>query len=77
MLAALVGSGIRWLATALRAGVERHTLLLTPVIGLAVAGLAIAYVAVTGHNVSDVLFSGQAELSPLLQDSAGYWSVPC
>jgi hypothetical protein len=72
VLAALVGSGIRWLATALRAGVERHAVLLTPVIGLAVAGLAIAYVAVTGHNVSDVLFSGQAELSPLLQDSAGY-----
>jgi hypothetical protein len=72
VLAALVGSGIRWLATALRAGVERHTVLLTPVIGLAVAGLAIAYVAVTGHSASDVLFSGEAELSPLLQGSAGY-----
>jgi H+/Cl- antiporter ClcA len=72
VLAAFVGSGIRWLATVLRAHVERHTVLLTPVVGLAVAGLAIAYVAVTGHSFSDVLFSGQAELSPLLQDSAGY-----
>jgi H+/Cl- antiporter ClcA len=72
VLAALVGSGIRWLATALRAGVERHIVLLTPVIGLAVAGLAIAYVAVTGHNASDVLFSGQEELGPLVEGSAGY-----
>jgi H+/Cl- antiporter ClcA len=72
VLAAFVGSGIRWLATALRTHVERHTVLLTPVVGLAVAGLAIAYVAVTGHNVSDVLFSGQEELGPLFQNSAGY-----
>jgi H+/Cl- antiporter ClcA len=72
VLAALAGSGIRCLATALRPHVERHTVLLTPVVGLAVAGLAIAYVAVTGHGFSDVLFSGQAELTPLLQDGAGY-----
>lgn len=47
-------------------------MLLTPVVGLAVVGLAIACVAVTGHSFSDVLFSGKAELGPLLQGSAGY-----
>jgi len=47
-------------------------LLLTPVAGLAVAGLAIAYVAGTGKASSDVLFSGQNALGPLITHSAGY-----
>lgn len=40
--------------------------------GLAVAGLAIAYAAVTGHPTSDVLFSGQSALGPLIAGAAGY-----
>ena len=43
VLAAPVGLGIRWLALFLRPHVERRMILLTPVVGLAVAGLAIAY----------------------------------
>ncbi len=70
--AALVGVGIRRLALALRPHVERRLLLATPVAGLVVAGLAIAYAEATGHGSSDVLFSGQAELGPLLAKSAGY-----
>jgi H+/Cl- antiporter ClcA len=65
-----------WLirATALRVRplVARRTLLLTPVVGLAVAGLAIGYAALTGHAVSEVLFSGQDALGPLLRDPAVY-----
>lgn len=72
VLAALVGSGVRWLATGLRSHVERRIVLLAPPVGLAVAGLAIAYAAATGHSASDVLFSGQVGLEPLLQGSAGY-----
>ena len=72
VLAAFVGSGLRRLATVLRVYVERRTVLLTTVVGLAVACLAVAYVAVTGHRVSDVLFSGESGLAPLLQDSADY-----
>ena len=34
-------------------------LLATPVMGLVVAGLAIAYAEGTGHPNSDVLFSGE------------------
>jgi H+/Cl- antiporter ClcA len=72
VLAAVVGSGFRWLALVVRAHVERRTLILTPVVGLAVAGLAIAYTAGTGYSSSEVLFSGEASLGPLLQNSSGY-----
>jgi H+/Cl- antiporter ClcA len=67
-----VGSGIRWLALLLRPHVERRMVLLTPVVGLAVAGLAIAYAAGTGNGSSDVLFSGQDALGPLIDHSADY-----
>jgi hypothetical protein len=70
--AAPVGSGIRWLALLLRSHVERRMVLLTPVVGLAVAGLAIAYAAGTGKGSSDVLFSGQDALGPLINNSASY-----
>ncbi|MGZ4617492.1 MAG: chloride channel protein [Frankiaceae bacterium] len=72
LAAAVVGSSIRWLGLVLRPHVERRLLLLTPVMGLVVAGLAIAYAEGTGHSTSDVLFSGQNELGPLLAGSAGY-----
>jgi H+/Cl- antiporter ClcA len=72
VLAALVGSGIRWLALLLRPHVERRMILLTPVVGLAVAGLAIAFVAGTGKGSAEVLFSGQNQLGPLVTSSARY-----
>jgi hypothetical protein len=43
-----------------------------PVVGLIVAGLAIAYHEGTGKNSSDVLFSGQSGLNPLVANAAGY-----
>jgi H+/Cl- antiporter ClcA len=70
--AAVVGSAIRWLGLALRPHVERRILLATPVMGLVVAGLAIAYAEGTGHPNSDVLFSGENALGPLIAGSAGY-----
>jgi H+/Cl- antiporter ClcA len=70
--AAVVSFGIRWLALFVRPGVERWLLVLTPVVGLAVAGLAIAYAEATGKPSSDVLFSGQTALPPLLEHSATY-----
>jgi H+/Cl- antiporter ClcA len=70
--AALLGWAIRWLALLVRPYVERRLLLLTPVVGLAVAGLAMAYGASTGRSSSQVLFSGQAALGPLLSDASGY-----
>jgi H+/Cl- antiporter ClcA len=71
VLAVPLGSGIRWLALFLRPHVERRKVLLTPVAGLAVAGLAIAFAAGTGKSSSEVLFSGQTALGPLVT-STGY-----
>lgn len=71
MAAALVGAGIKRLALALRPHVE-YRILATVVAGLAVAGLAIGYAAATGKNATDVLFSGQDSLGPLIVHSAGY-----
>src|SRR6266496_2456649 len=72
IIAVPLGSGIRWLALLLRPHVERRIVLLTPVIGLAVAGLAIAFAAATGKASSEVLFSGQSALGPLIANSASY-----
>jgi H+/Cl- antiporter ClcA len=72
VLAALLAAGIRWLALFLRPHVERRMVLITPVAGLAVAGLAIAFAAGTGKSSSEVLFSGQDALGPFITSSASY-----
>jgi hypothetical protein len=70
--AAFLGLGLRWLALLLRPHVERRLALLTPVVGLVIAGLAIAYAEGTGNSTSDVLFSGQTALNPLIAHSASF-----
>lgn len=70
VVAALLCWAIRAGALRVRPVVARRAVILTPVVGLAIAGLAILYAAVTGHPVSDVLFSGQDALGPLLRDPA-------
>ncbi|MFJ4694028.1 chloride channel protein [Streptomyces sp. NPDC088766] len=70
--AALVGVGIRWLAVRLKAHVERRRVPATMVMGLVVAGLAIGYAEGTGKEATDVLYSGQTALDPLLTHSAAY-----
>jgi chloride channel protein, CIC family len=72
LVAAMVGTAIRRLALALRPHVERRLLLATPLLGLAVAALAVLYAQVSGHDVSDVLFSGQNQLGPLISETATY-----
>ena len=75
VLAPLLALGVRWLALFLRPHVERRLVLATPVAGLAVAGLAIAFAAGTGKSSSEVLFSGQDALGPFITSSASY-TVP-
>jgi H+/Cl- antiporter ClcA len=70
--AAPLGAGIRWLGLFLRPHVERRILLATPVVGVAIAGLAVAFAAGTGKGSSEVLFSGQSALGPFISASAGY-----
>jgi H+/Cl- antiporter ClcA len=72
VLAVPFGLAIRWLGLLLRPHVERRMMLLTPLVGLAVAGLAIAFAAGTGKGSSEVLFSGQSALGPFVSNSASY-----
>ncbi len=72
IMAALAGPAIHWLALLLRPHAERRILLAAPVAGLAIAGLAIAFAAATGKGSSEVLFSGQSAVGPLIGQSAGY-----
>jgi H+/Cl- antiporter ClcA len=69
---ALLAVAIRSLALFLRPWFERRLVLLTPVAGLAVAGLAILFAQSTDHATSDVLFSGQNQLGPLINNAATY-----
>jgi H+/Cl- antiporter ClcA len=70
--AAVLGSAIRWLALFLRPHVERRSVLMTPLAGLCIAVLAVLYSRASGRDASEVLFSGQTAIGPLLQNSAGY-----
>ncbi len=54
--------------------VTRRPLLLLPLVGLIVAGLAIAFQQTTGKPFQEVLFSGQDAL-PGLVSGAGMWSL--
>jgi H+/Cl- antiporter ClcA len=70
--AAFTGTGIRWVALALHRQVQRNVVVVTTVAGVVIALIAIAYGQMSGRNVSEVLFSGQDALGPLLTQSQGY-----
>ncbi len=74
LAAAITGLFIRRLALLLQPLIERRMVLLTPAAGLVVAGLAIAFAEGTGRSSSQVLFSGETALSPLVQQAAT-WTV--
>jgi len=63
---------IRRLALVVRPLVAPRLLWLTPLVGLAIAGLAIAFAEATGHPASEVLFSGQNELPGFVANAAAY-----
>ncbi|MFB8771327.1 chloride channel protein [Streptomyces broussonetiae] len=72
VLAALAGAAIRWLSTRLKTRLEGRRVTATVLVGLAVAGLAIGYAQATDHPATDVLYSGQDALNPLLTHSSAY-----
>ncbi|MGH9215470.1 MAG: chloride channel protein [Acidimicrobiales bacterium] len=72
LAAAIVGTGIRMLALFVRPHIEPRTVLLTPVVGLAIAGLAIGFAEATDKSSSLVLFSGQSALGPVLDNATSY-----
>ena len=72
--AAVLGYGIRTLALLLQPVVERRMVLLTPVVGLAVGGLAILFAEGSNRSSSEVLFSGQDAL-PVILEQADDWTI--
>ena len=70
--ATMVSFLIRWMASSLKPHVERRVVVLLPVVGLVVGGLAVAFAQGTGKASSEVLFSGQSELPSLVTNSATY-----
>jgi H+/Cl- antiporter ClcA len=74
LAAAVLATNIFRVARMLRKIVEPRRVFLTPIAGLAVGGLAIAFAEGTGRSSSDVLFSGQSELPTLVQHAAT-WTV--
>jgi H+/Cl- antiporter ClcA len=54
--------------------VARRLLLFLPVVGLIVAGLAMAFHGITNRSINEVLFSGQDALAGLVSQ-AGTWTV--
>jgi H+/Cl- antiporter ClcA len=71
---AVVAVAVFMVARALQPLLFTRGLLLVPVAGLAVAGLAIAFGEATDKPQSEVLFSGQSAL-PGLVDKATTWSI--
>jgi hypothetical protein len=71
-IGAVLGTGIRRLALMLEPVARLHVMLVTPMMGLVIAALAIVYAQTTGHSTADVLYSGQSQLGPLLSQSATY-----
>jgi hypothetical protein len=72
LAAPVLAFAVRWLAVTLRPHVERRLVLLTPLLGMGIALLAIGYAEATGKPISDVLFSGQNQLGPLMTAEADY-----
>ncbi len=72
LAAALAGAVVHRIALLLRPRVAGHRLPLTVAAGLAVAGLAIGYAQATGKPATQVLYSGQDALAPLLEHHAAY-----
>jgi H+/Cl- antiporter ClcA len=72
LAAALIGRGLYWVGQHLQVRARQRTMLILPLAAAAVAGLAIAFTTATGKPVSDVLFSGQNELGPLVDHAAAY-----
>jgi H+/Cl- antiporter ClcA len=72
LAAAVVGPGIRWLALFLKPYADRWIMLALPLAGVAVGVLAIVYAEATGKAASEVLFSGQDDIGPLIDHAASY-----
>lgn len=74
LVAPFLGLAIRSLALFVRPRVEPRMVLLMPLLGVVVAGLAIGFGEATDKSSSEVLFSGQSAVGPLVSQAAT-WST--
>ena len=72
LAAVVIGTGIGRLGLSLHGLSAARVLVAAPAAGLIIAGLAIAYHGGSGKPESQVLFSGQSALGPLITHAAGY-----
>jgi chloride channel protein, CIC family len=77
VVAAILGSVIYRVARPLAHFAQPRIVLIGPIAGLAVGGLAVWYATASGHGNGDVLFSGQNQLPTLLSQSSTYgvWAL--
>lgn len=74
LVAAVLGWSIRTFAQRLQPVVARRRLLLMPLVGALVGVVAVVFDLLTGEGWSEVLFSGEEALGPLISDAA-QWSL--
>jgi H+/Cl- antiporter ClcA len=74
LLCPLIGWLVSTIALSIRTLVHANRLLVTPLLGVAIAVIAIVFDQVTDQGVENVLFSGQAQL-PVLVEQSATWST--
>jgi H+/Cl- antiporter ClcA len=72
LAAALLGPAILQMCLWVQRYAEKWVMIVLPLAGLAVAVLTIIYTQATGKPSSDVLFSGQSDIGPLVDHAASY-----
>jgi H+/Cl- antiporter ClcA len=70
--AALLGPVILWLSLSVHRYAEKWVMIVLPLAGVAVAVLTIIYTQATGKPSSDMLFSGENDIGPLVDHAASY-----
>jgi len=72
LAAALLGPAILQMCLWVQRYAEKWVMIVLPLAGLAVAVLTIIYTQATGKPSSDILFSGQSDIGPLVDHAASY-----
>ena len=72
LAAAVVAPAIQWLGRFLHPYAQKRTMLVLPLAGVVVAVLTIIYTEATGKPSSNVLFSGQDDIGPIVEHAASY-----
>ena len=72
LAAALLGPVILWLSLSVHRYAEKWAMIVLPLAGAAVAVLTIIYTQATGKPSSDMLFSGENDIGPLISHAASY-----